>query len=389
MNSPEALSGKSDTKANKWSNLKNEVPFRGDEFDAAVEKQARELSESISNGLVEIDEMTRKIESIDNNSYYVAEGLDIREEKPDNSKMRAELLSKQKTLREQQDKLTTMNLPGAKEQLAEKMRQEAEKQANDAKALELGLRMQGGILADQLRAFDLKIQELQAQGNNAGLENVLRLRDDFIRNEVIPAGYAILERQEKQPHENMVANTVSEKSETDTSTENNSNTESNKIKLQERIQRFIESIPEESINTSILKESYQINRLLQKREKYFNEGGAGKHSFIDNWGHRKDELALKKYGFDPLNGNSETFEDLLSLNKVGYDEQKRRIEQVGRERLANYKTIDLMLKSDDANELKKRLKRAGYNKIPKSWDDEDFTSDELEKMSSYAYDLSL
>lgn len=148
----------------------------------------------------------------------------------------------------------------------------------------------------------------------------------------------------------------------------------------ERIERFAESLSQDTLGRFCFKEIARVKKLEHRLEKYDD---SNKHSFMEKRQHDKEIQELMRYGYDANYGkDSNRFKELKKLSQEYGVSQQERIDY-GERRARDYKTIDIYLNSEDGRKIKKELKEKGYKTIPESWDDDNLTTHEMHEMADF------
>jgi len=105
---------------------------------------------------------------------------------------------------------------------------------------------------------------------------------------------------------------------------------------------------------------------------------------------REAKKELEKYGYDPdKEKQSDIFHLLLQEAKAihyGVPTKKSRMDDVlGHKRAADYQETKLLLADETiGRQCRRAIRRAGFHKIPKSWDDEEFSTSDMAEICAIA-----
>ena len=252
---------------------------------------------------------------------------------------------------------------------AERLRKEAEEYD---KFFARGLLVVG---TGKLEEFEDKIQ---AAGDPEAKKQLEAARDEYIKNTVIPAGKGSVEtvkngdtggdedlKVEDRPdnEDSLKEEVAGRKAPTD----------------RDRAQAFAEKINERSLAQNIIREKHALNSILRRMEKY--DSNQGKLSFFEQRQYKKDFQELLRYGYSPDGNNSSSFN---SIKKLIQGDVAADAKEMGRKKAENWKLVDMAAKGEFGKEFRKELKRKGFSKLPESWDDENYTSDEVSRMAFIA-----
>ena len=153
--------------------------------------------------------------------------------------------------------------------------------------------------------------------------------------------------------------------------------------IERSVETFVGIIPEYKIGSYVMRESDKIRELLKKHTEYMAAKKISRPSVVDGFLHHQDLSELARYGFDPVHGNSKTFDKLLAIGSADI----RSMKELGYKRLRDFRELKIIAGSHP--EVARSLQEAGYNKLPSSWDDEGFTSDQLSRMNKVAHEVFL
>ncbi len=156
--------------------------------------------------------------------------------------------------------------------------------------------------------------------------------------------------------------------------------EEKKKRMMERIndvsEEFAEGIGDISFSRMTGKEALKVKNLEKEYYDYIKEN---KHGFFDKRKHDKNVKELGRYGFNPDGSKSSDFRKLERFSEYDpLDDMDRK--DFSKERAKDWRKLSLYMARGDEREIKKALKKAGYNKVPEKWNDEDYTTHEIKEM---------
>ena len=134
----------------------------------------------------------------------------------------------------------------------------------------------------------------------------------------------------------------------------------------EKAQRYYDVPPKVTCFRVVKREIAQIEALKDKLSNLKRGSLFYKHK------RKKIMEEISRYGSD--------YPDPNDVDDIYYDE----LEKFGRNRAYSWSLLDSAMNGERAKENKKRLKENGFPKLPKRWDDPNFTSEEIYRMSKIA-----
>ena len=152
--------------------------------------------------------------------------------------------------------------------------------------------------------------------------------------------------------------------------------------IEQSAEVFAEITPVYEIGNYIMAEFDKVSELIDKHNKHKKKR---ENSVVDGFLYDENLSELTRYGFDPKNGNSEIFDKLMAIGDAG--NWLPLTKKLGYDRLRNFRELSLITKNDP--KTIKYLKKAGYDKLPSSWNDNNFTSDQLSRMNRLAREALL
>ena len=214
--------------------------------------------------------------------------------------------------------------------------------------------------------------ELSPQGVNREVER--RLND--LRQE------ALVEKLHKEAMDEAVEQRLQKYTENEQVKEEAFKNQPTNEKYEEKIKDFVEHIPKDNIRGVVGEESFKVDSLQRRIEIIKNDIHNGKLNGFQKMMRRKDlekaQHELGRYGADTDKLSKWHKERTLLLNKEAR-------ENYGKCRAENYKFLDQALNGKYGRDVKGALKRRGFKETPVSWDDKNFTSNEIEHMKTIAY----
>ncbi len=142
---------------------------------------------------------------------------------------------------------------------------------------------------------------------------------------------------------------------------------------------FVDKIDPRALIQVASSESTTIKKLL--RQKYEFEKNIRERGFIEKFQYKLAMNGLIRSGYNPNGENSSLFDTLAKVDPESSVGEATLLE-IGSRRAENWKNIDLGLNGAKGRQLREALKEAGFSKIPKSWDDDGFTADEISRMAA-------
>lgn len=375
MANPNALNQNSESSENKWDS----VAAMADEKDwatKAVEREHAELESSRQDQLNRLNDLREQAKNAATSvTYYDGGNLDAKTmggSKFDDIK---ESKAVSDSLWEDHARRELLSTAEGRAAAAEKMRKDSE---DYNKYYTLGVQMLG---IAELQDYDRRIAEATDDEARKHLEDAKR---EYIEERIIPAG-KIAEVNRNNPAENSANQSTNTPPEQPTQPELTPEEKAARRKEwnKERISKFVEQFDRDSLIQATGPERAKIQMLLDGIERY--ESSPDKPSRADKKKYEERIKELTRYGYDANRGqDSSVYKELTQVIKFNNYQQAA---EIGKHRAADWKSLDIALRSDDARKVKKALKKAGYKKLPESWNDDNFTTYEIQQMSQIAQDL--
>lgn len=345
------------------------VAKRADKFDVAAAKKAAAAREKFEAAHAETMEKREKWhESKKETGVFYAENGEVKESRMDDKKAferYGEATVKEAEARKEFDKLNSIE---AQEAEAERMREQAKKEEEDHYYFIRG----GDSTTIAL------LEEMQQNKNDAKSPEAkakIQEKIDEMYQRIISKGRAIVIAEKQAIERENSKNTKNEQQDIkEEEAEVREEAEKTKTSIEDAAFDYANRINEDTLLDLAIDEAFAIEKLNRKYEN--SEPGSKER--------KKLKAELERYGrsFD-ANSNSSGYDVLANE----YSSRESRI-AVMRERAQDWKLMELVLDSDGGKKAKSVLKRhrmghGMFNKMPKSWDDADFTSDEISKIAFY------
>ena len=145
---------------------------------------------------------------------------------------------------------------------------------------------------------------------------------------------------------------------------------------------FAEKIDERSLRQSTSREKIALGKILRRIEKY--DSNQSKPSAFERRQHKKDLQELTRYGYNPGGKNSRLFDSIAELIRDETALGTKDAKEIGKERAENWKLVDIVANGKSGRKFRKELKKSGFPRLPESWDDENYTSNEMNRMAFVA-----
>ena len=218
-------------------------------------------------------------------------------------------------------------------------------------------------LSSQLAETDIRYGQLSSESKRESLAQEKR-REAAVKEE--------MEKMQREEMSKAAAEVINAKYDL--------SPEEKKRKMMERIdsvsEEFAEGIGDISFSRMTSKEALKVKNLKKEYDDYIN---SNKHGFFDKGKHNKNVKELERYGFNPDGSKSSDFRKLERFSEYDpLDDMDRK--DFSKERAEDWRKLSLYMARGDEREIKKALKKAGYNKVPEKWNDEDYTTHEIKEM---------
>lgn len=356
-----------------WESIEGEA----DKFDAQVAREAVMAQRELEKKRQELSGIEGEIDARKRPSgeFYDGGNLDATEASHGTSKLETEATAVRREISEARRISDALSTEAGRKAAAEQLRQEAKEREDRERHFQRGLTSADVAELDRL---DQRIAEAEVSNPNAKskleearekLVETIVSRGRVMEEAAATHTAANAETEAAAPEE---TSADAEQANTDaaaTSTEDTNN--------KNKAMAFAEKIDAEKVTSSARKESFTVKRLLKHMAEY--DVGA-KHSIFERRQHEKEMAELKRYGYSTSDRSSRIF-DTLSRVDTGSVIGAKELEEIGRDRARDFKMIELSLNGADGKEIRKILKKHGFSKIPKSWDDDGFTADEMHRMA--------
>lgn len=345
-----------------------------DETEIRVAQRAIEAQRDFETKRARLGEMRDRIADLAKPSGNFADGgnLDAREINHDTTELeqKADALGTEVAeARKQYEKLSTEE--GRKAE-AERLQKEAEEYD---KFFTQGLMVVG---TGRLEEYDSQIRSTRDPEAKKQLEVA---REEYIKNTVIPAGKGSIE---------MIKNGENNEGENSETGDESSNEDDFRGEITDRevptdsdkARAFAEKIDERSLAQNTIREKVVLEKILGRVERY--DTNQGKPSAFERRQYKKDLQELIRYGYNPDGKSSRLFDSIARLAREETALGAETAKEVGKERAENWKLVDIAVNGESGKKFRKELKRNGFSKLPESWNDENYTSDEMNKMAFIA-----
>ena len=356
-----------------WEDVAVEAE-RMDWAELKVAQKVAEAQEDFEVKRAQLGEIRDRIANLAKPSGKFTDGgnLDAREISHDTTRLEQKannLRAEVAEARKQYEKLSTEEERKAE---AERLRKEA-KEYN--KFFTRGLMVVG---TGRMEEFDSQILAARDPEVKKQLEAA---REEYIRNTVIPTGKGSVEmaKDSGTGKDESLENVGEPDNENDLKKEvmdREVQTDKDKARV------FAEKIDERSLRQSTSIEKIALGKILRRIGKY--DSNQSKPSAFERRQHKKDLQELTRYGYNPGGKNSRLFDSIAELIRDETALGTKDAKEIGKERAENWKLVDIVANGKSGRKFRKELKKSGFPRLPESWDDENYTSNEMNRMAFVA-----